>query len=152
VLLNRHGKLIGARVPATIALVSMRVGSCWVLRDLSDDWSEPNIWNLSGKSPGLVAATIVRKLIRTVFEQDFYTSSESNILDGPGRYAMASLIGTIGGGLTWSGSVFVAMLISKGCNMNLMCLSGSALMSLGFILASLATKVCASIIAVSAFD
>ena len=67
-LLNRHGKPIGAGVPAAVALVSMRVGSCWVLRDLSDDWSEPNIWNLSGKSPGLVAATIVRKLIRTVFE------------------------------------------------------------------------------------
>ncbi|KAF8481821.1 MFS general substrate transporter [Russula ochroleuca] len=72
--------------------------------------------------------------------QDFYTSSESNIIDGPGRYAMASLIGTIGGGLTWSGSVFVAMLISKGCDMCVMCLSGAALMSLGFILASLATR------------
>lgn len=54
---------------------------------------------------------------------------------------MASLIGTIGGGLTWSGSVFVGALISKGCNMSLMCLSGAAIMSLGFILASLATKV-----------
>ena len=75
------------------------------------------------------------------FGQDFYTSTESNITDGPGRYAMASLIGTIGGGLTWSGSVFVGVLISKGCNMSLMCLTGSALMSLGFILASLATKV-----------
>jgi len=57
---------------------------------------------------------------------------------------MASLIGTIGGGLTWSGSVFVGALISKGCNMTLMCLCGSALMSLGFILASLATKVYAT--------
>jgi len=72
--------------------------------------------------------------------QDFYTSSNSNIVDGPGRYAMTSLIGTIGGGLTWSGSVFVGILISKGCDMCLMCLSGSALMSLGFILASLSTK------------
>ncbi|KAN0111594.1 MFS general substrate transporter [Russula decolorans] len=72
--------------------------------------------------------------------QDFYTSTHSNIIDGPGRYAMASLIGTIGGGLTWSGSVFVGVLISKGCDMTLMCLTGSALMSLGFILASLATK------------
>ena len=58
---------------------------------------------------------------------------------------MASLIGTIGGGLTWSGSVFVGVLISKGCDMTLMCLFGTALMSLGFILASLATKVYASI-------
>jgi hypothetical protein len=54
---------------------------------------------------------------------------------------MASLIGTIGGGLTWSGSVFVGVLISKGCDMTLMCLTGSILMSLGFIIASLATKV-----------
>jgi hypothetical protein len=58
---------------------------------------------------------------------------------------MASLIGTIGGGLTWSGSVFVGVLISKGCDMTLMCLSGTAIMSLGFILASLATKVYATI-------
>jgi MFS family permease len=72
--------------------------------------------------------------------QDFYTSTESNIVDGPGRYAMASLIGTIGGGLTWSGSVFVGMLISKGCNMCMVCLSGAFLMSLGLILASLATR------------
>ncbi len=85
------------------------------------------------------------------FGQDFYTSTESNITDGPGRYAMASLIGTIGGGLTWSGSVFVGVLISKGCNMSLMCLSGAAIMSLGFILASLATKVYATIFVVPAF-
>jgi hypothetical protein len=91
-------------------------------------------------------------LHKTSFKQDFYTSSESNIIDGPGRYAMASLIGTIGGGLTWSGSVFVAMLISKGCDMCVMCLSGAALMSLGFILASLATRVCTSSTTVPAFD
>lgn len=65
---------------------------------------------------------------------------------------MASLIGTIGGGLTWSGSVFVAMLISKGCDMCLMCLSGAVLMSLGLVLASLATKVSASSIAVPKFS
>ena len=86
------------------------------------------------------------------FGQDFYTSSNSNIVDGPGQYAMASLIGTIGGGLTWSGSVFVGLLISKGCDLSLMCLTGSAIMSLGFILASLATKVYAIIIVVSASD
>jgi hypothetical protein len=85
-------------------------------------------------------------------EQDFYASADSNIVDGPGQYAMASLIGTIGGGLTWSGSVFVAMLISKGCDMCIMCLSGAAIMSLGFVLASLATKVCASSIAMPALD
>ncbi|KAH9964200.1 major facilitator superfamily domain-containing protein [Russula dissimulans] len=72
--------------------------------------------------------------------QEFYTSSDSNILDARGQYAMTSLIGTIGGGLTWSGSLFVSYIISKGCNLSLMCLAGSAIMSLGLILSSLATK------------
>jgi len=72
--------------------------------------------------------------------QEFYTSSESNILDARGQYAMTSLIGTIGGGLTWSGSLLVSYIISKGCNLSLMCLAGSAIMSLGLILSSLATK------------
>ncbi|KAI0294997.1 MFS general substrate transporter [Russula brevipes] len=72
--------------------------------------------------------------------QEFYTSSSSNIIDGPGQYAMASLIGTIGGGLTWSGSIFVSAMISKGFDMSLMCFAGSVVMSLGFILASMATK------------
>ena len=57
--LGRRGKLVGPRVPATIALVSMHIGSCWLRRDLSDDRPEPNIWNLSGKSPSYVAATTV---------------------------------------------------------------------------------------------
>ena len=64
-LLDRHGKLVGARVPATIALVSMRIGSCWVLRDLSDNWAEPNIWNLSGKSLSHVTATTVSGYLYT---------------------------------------------------------------------------------------
>ncbi|KAI0003801.1 major facilitator superfamily domain-containing protein [Russula compacta] len=74
-----------------------------------------------------------------IFEE-FYTSSQSNIVDGPGHYAATSLIGTIGGGLTWSGSLFVSLIISRGYDLSLMCLTGSALMSLGFILASFATR------------
>ena len=54
---------------------------------------------------------------------------------------MTSLIGTIGGGLTWSGSLLVSYIISKGCNLSLMCLAGSAIMSLGLVLSSLSTKV-----------
>jgi hypothetical protein len=76
-----------------------------------------------------------------IFQQEYYTSEKSNIVDGPGQYSMTSLIGTIGGGLTWSGSIFVSVLLSSGCHLNLMCLAGAALMSLGFILASFATKV-----------
>lgn len=81
------------------------------------------------------------------FKQEFYTSSQSNIIDGPGHYATASLIGTIGGGLTWSGSLFVSLIISSGCDLSLMCLTGSVLMSLGLISASFATRVCATGIA-----
>ncbi|KAI0308322.1 MFS general substrate transporter [Multifurca ochricompacta] len=71
---------------------------------------------------------------------EFYTSPGSNIVDGPGQYAMAALVGTIGGGLTWSGSIFVSLIISSGCDLRLMCLAGAALMSMGLILASFATK------------
>jgi len=72
--------------------------------------------------------------------QEYYTSSESNITDARGQYALTSLIGTIGSGLTWSGSLLVGYIISKGCNLSLMCLAGSAIMSLGFVLSSLSTK------------
>jgi hypothetical protein len=78
------------------------------------------------------------------FGQEYYTSPGSQIVDGPGKYAQASLIGTIGGGLTWSGSIFVGLIISKGFDLCLMCLAGSAFMSLGYILASFASRVCAT--------
>ncbi|KAF8265753.1 major facilitator superfamily domain-containing protein [Lactarius quietus] len=72
--------------------------------------------------------------------QDYYTSSDSPIVDARGQYAMVSLIGTIGSGLTWSGGIFVCLIISSGCDLRLMCLSGAAIMSLGLLLSSLATK------------
>ncbi|KAI0275312.1 MFS general substrate transporter [Gloeopeniophorella convolvens] len=72
--------------------------------------------------------------------QEFYTSSQSNIRDGAGQDALVSLIGTLGGGLTWSGSIFVSPMISKVPDLRLVCLSGTALMSLGLVLASFATK------------
>jgi MFS family permease len=72
--------------------------------------------------------------------QDYYTSSDSPIVDARAKYAMVSLIGTIGSGLTWSGSIFVSLIISSGCDLRLMCLSGATIMSLGLLLSSLATK------------
>jgi len=86
------------------------------------------------------------------FEQEYYTSPGSKIVDGPGQYALASLIGTIGSGLTWSGSILVGLIISKGFDLCLMCLAGSALMSLGFILASFATRVCTASFSAPALD
>ena len=76
--------------------------------------------------------------------QNYYTSLDSPIVDARGQYAMVSLIGTIGSGLTWSGSIFVSLIISSGCDLRLMCLSGATIMSLGLLLSSLATQVCAA--------
>ncbi|KAH8990189.1 major facilitator superfamily domain-containing protein [Lactarius hatsudake] len=72
--------------------------------------------------------------------QDYYTSPNSTIIDAREQYAMVSLIGTIGSGLTWSGSIFVSLIISSGCDLRLMCLSGATIMSLGLLLSSFATK------------
>ncbi|KAI9454150.1 MFS general substrate transporter [Lactarius psammicola] len=72
--------------------------------------------------------------------QNYYTSPDSPIIDAREKYAMVSLIGTIGSGLTWSGSVFVSLIISSGCDLRLMCLSGATIMSLGLLLSSFATK------------
>jgi MFS family permease len=74
-----------------------------------------------------------------VFE-DYYTSLDSPIVDAREQYAMVSLVGTIGSGLTWSGSIFVCMIISSGCDLRLMCLSGATVMSLGLLLSSFATE------------
>ncbi|KAI0263955.1 MFS general substrate transporter [Gloeopeniophorella convolvens] len=72
--------------------------------------------------------------------QEFYTSSRSSISDGPGNDAFVSLIGTIGGGLTWSGSIFVGPTMSRSSSLKPVCLSGAVVMSAGLILASFAKK------------
>jgi hypothetical protein len=46
----------------------------------------------------------------------------------------------------------VGLIISKGCDLCLMCLAGSALMSLGYILASFSTRVRAAGSVARAFD
>jgi len=73
--------------------------------------------------------------------QEFYTSPQSNIKDGPGHDALVSLVGTIGSGLTWSGSIFVNPMISKIDNVKLITVSGAVIMSLGIVLASFSTRV-----------
>ncbi|KAI0066396.1 monocarboxylate transporter [Artomyces pyxidatus] len=72
--------------------------------------------------------------------QEFYTSSESNISSGPGNEALVSLVGTIGSGLTWSGSIFVSPLISVVPNLKVITLTGVLIMSLGIILASFSSE------------
>lgn len=73
--------------------------------------------------------------------QEFYTSDASNISDAKGRDALVSFVGTIGTGLTWSGSIFVNPLIARVKHLQLVMLSGVFIMSLGIFLASFSTKV-----------
>ncbi|KIP03457.1 hypothetical protein PHLGIDRAFT_121576 [Phlebiopsis gigantea 11061_1 CR5-6] len=46
--------------------------------------------------------------------QEFYTSSSTNIDDARGQDALVSLVGTIGTGLTWSGSIYASPLFGRG--------------------------------------
>jgi len=73
--------------------------------------------------------------------QEFYTSPESNIEDATGQDALVSLVGTIGSGLTWSGSIVVSPMLSRSRDPRTVALAGALLMSLGIVLASFATRV-----------
>ncbi|RPD82855.1 MFS general substrate transporter [Lentinus tigrinus ALCF2SS1-7] len=72
--------------------------------------------------------------------QEFYTSPETNIHGAEGQDALVSLVGTIGSGLTWSGSIFVNPMIGKTDNVKLISLSGAFIMSVGIFLASFCTQ------------
>ncbi|KAG5645866.1 hypothetical protein DXG03_005208 [Asterophora parasitica] len=72
--------------------------------------------------------------------QELYTSPETPILDAQRQDALVSLVGTIGSGLTWSGSIFVNPLVARVENLKAITLTGVVLMSLGLILASFSTK------------
>ncbi|KAH9935983.1 MFS general substrate transporter [Epithele typhae] len=71
--------------------------------------------------------------------QEFYTSPETTIVDAQGQEALVSLVGTLGSGLTWSGSIFVNPMIGRMDNMKLISLSGALIMSTGIVLASFCT-------------
>ncbi|KAF9465457.1 major facilitator superfamily domain-containing protein [Collybia nuda] len=72
--------------------------------------------------------------------QELYTSPNSSISDAKQRDALVSLVGTIGSGLTWSGSIFVNPMIARTENLKLITITGVVIMSLGLILASFSTK------------
>ncbi|KAG7095687.1 hypothetical protein E1B28_006401 [Marasmius oreades] len=72
--------------------------------------------------------------------QEFYSSSQTNIPDAKGQDALVSLVGTIGGGLTWSGSIFVNPLMARVENVKLVVLCGAFTMSLGLALESFSTR------------
>ncbi|KAJ3710677.1 monocarboxylate transporter [Lentinula raphanica] len=73
--------------------------------------------------------------------QEFYTSSQSNIKGAQGQDALVSLVGSIGTGLTWSGSIIMNPLIARIDNIKLVTLTGAFIMSLGLVLASFATHI-----------
>lgn len=52
-----------------------------------------------------------------------------------------SLVGTIGSGLTWSGSIFVNPMIRRVDNVKLISIVGAFIMSVGIFLASFCTQV-----------
>ncbi|KAF9260755.1 MFS general substrate transporter [Marasmius fiardii PR-910] len=72
--------------------------------------------------------------------QEFYASSRTSIVDAQGQDALVSLVGTIGSGLTWSGSIFVNPLMARVKNVKLVALTGAFIMSLGLALASFSTR------------
>ncbi|KAL5485184.1 hypothetical protein ACEPAI_7826 [Sanghuangporus weigelae] len=72
--------------------------------------------------------------------QEYYTSSETNIVDAHGQDALISLVGTLGYGLTWGGGIFVNPLIVRVKNLKLITLSGTFIMSVSLVLASFSTK------------
>ncbi|KAL7285039.1 hypothetical protein ACG7TL_000130 [Trametes sanguinea] len=72
--------------------------------------------------------------------QEFYTSPETNITGALGQDALVSLVGTIGSGLTWSGSIFVNPMIRRFDNVKLISMAGAFIMSLGIFTASFCTQ------------
>ncbi|KAI0640143.1 MFS general substrate transporter [Trametes polyzona] len=72
--------------------------------------------------------------------QEFYTSPETNIRNAQGQDALVSLVGTIGGGLTWSGSIFVNPMIRRIDNVKLISVAGAFIMSVGIFLASFCSE------------
>ncbi|KAL0950250.1 hypothetical protein HGRIS_010234 [Hohenbuehelia grisea] len=72
--------------------------------------------------------------------QEFYTSDETNVSDGFGQTALISLVGTIGSGLTWSGSIFVNPLMARTENVRIITFVGVLVMSTGLFAASYSSK------------
>ncbi|KAL0567535.1 hypothetical protein V5O48_014458 [Marasmius crinis-equi] len=73
--------------------------------------------------------------------QEFYTSFRSNISDALGQEAAVSLVGAMGIGFTWVGGVFVNVFLPRGFgNVKVVALMGAFAMTVGLVLASIATK------------
>ena len=75
--------------------------------------------------------------------QSYYISDESNFLPPyqAKNSALVAFVGTLGAGLTWGGSVIVNPLMARSRDPRVIPIVGVLLMSLGFGLASLSTKV-----------
>ena len=75
--------------------------------------------------------------------QSYYVSNEASILplSQAKSGALIAFIGTLGAGLTWGGSIVINPLMARTKEKRYITVSGVVLMSLGFGLASLATRV-----------
>lgn len=78
-----------------------------------------------------------------VMPKEFYTSDKSNISEAHGQDALVSLVGAIGYGLTYGGSIFVSQLVMRVENIKNVTICGAVITSLGLFLAGFCTKVCA---------
>ncbi|KAF9498835.1 hypothetical protein BDN71DRAFT_1493794 [Pleurotus eryngii] len=56
--------------------------------------------------------------------REFYTLEETNVVDARGQDTLVALVGTIGSGLTWSGSIFVNPLMARIDNVRMAVLYG----------------------------
>lgn len=79
----------------------------------------------------------------TVMSKEFYTSDKSNISEAQGQDALVSLVGAIGYGLTYGGSIFVSQLVMRVEKIKIVTICGAVITSLGLFLAGFCTKVCA---------
>ncbi|MCJ1354141.1 MAG: hypothetical protein MMC33_004128 [Icmadophila ericetorum] len=75
--------------------------------------------------------------------QRAYVSGDNNFLDASQgeNGALIAFVGTLGAGLTWGGSIFVNPWMERVSSTRYITMGGVLLMSLGFGLASLATRV-----------
>ncbi|KAG8219248.1 hypothetical protein J3R82DRAFT_87 [Butyriboletus roseoflavus] len=124
--------------------------------DQSD--SEPTLLDLESKGAELTDATPTKRYqallllagftmlfhvigINQTFGvfQEYYTSSASNVPDAIGQDALVSLVGVIGAGLTYAGSIFVNPWMAHIQEVRIISLLGVILMSLGILLASFNT-------------
>lgn len=73
--------------------------------------------------------------------QEYYTSSQTHLLDSQNQDALISLVGAIGSGLTWAGGIAISPMMARVNHVQWLTVSGVVIMSIGLFLVSLSTRV-----------